>query len=439
MEIFQSGTIIPTKDGGTAKVVKHLGEGAQGDVYVVEYNGEQKAMKWYKPEALKRMKNKEAFHNNLIRNADKGSPDKAFLWPLMVTEEMDESFGYIMELRPEGYYELSDFMLAKVKFTTFKASTEACMRIVSAFRILHNIGYCYQDMNDGNFFINPKTGDVLICDNDNAAPNNMETFIAGTPRYMAPEIVMGKSKPDTQTDRFSLSVVLFMLLFMNHPFEGKKWMVACLTPANEKVLYGENAVFIYDETDDSNRPVKNVHRNVVQRWGYMPIYLKEMFLKAFSKEAIQDPSKRLRELDWLNVLVRFQSDIVRCPVCKSRGNSNEIFVIDAADTKCDECGNIFKVPHTLKLKDYSVTAAKSTRIYRCQIDFCNAEDALDRIGVIVAKEDAPSLLGFQNTTQKIFMATTPSGKNKQVKPGEIIPLKTGITFEVENGKKIEII
>ena len=30
-------------------------------------------------------------------------------------------------------------------------------------------GYSYQDLNDGNFFINPQSGDVLICDNDNVA------------------------------------------------------------------------------------------------------------------------------------------------------------------------------------------------------------------------------------------------------------------------------
>lgn len=438
MEQFQKGKIILTKSGISAKVVKYLAGGGQGDVYIVEYMGEEKALKWYKPKGLKRMKNKKGFYENLIKNASKGSPDKAFLWPITVTEEMEDSFGYIMDLRPEGYYELKDFMLAKVKFSTFKAAAEACIKITHAFRILHNSGYCYQDMNDGNFFINPKSGDVLICDNDNAAPNNMDTYIEGTPRYMAPEIVMGKSKPNTQTDRFSLSVVLFMILFMNHPFEGKKWMVPCLTPANEKELYGENAVFIYDEKYKTNRPVKNVHGNVIQRWGYMPEYLKEAFLKAFSTEAIQNSGKRLREVEWLKVLVRYQSDIVKCPVCRSRGVSNEIFVINATDTKCDECGNLFKVAHTLKLKDYSVTAAKSTRIYKCQLGSCNDDESLDRIGVIVAKQDNPNVLGFQNATQTIFEATTPSGKNKQVKPGDVIPLKVGIKFEVGNGREIEI-
>ena len=65
-------------------------------------------------------------------------------------------------------------------------------------------------MNDGNFFINPNNGKVLICDNENVAPNGTDTGILGKPRYMAPEIVLGKKMPDNLTDRFSMSAVQAM-------------------------------------------------------------------------------------------------------------------------------------------------------------------------------------------------------------------------------------
>lgn len=429
MSEFEAGKLIPTQKGIPAKVVKYLAGGGQGDVYIVEYNGEKKAMKWYKPGALK---DPNKFYESL-ENKGK-SPDKAFLWPLAVTEKLDGSFGYIMDLRPEGYYELCDFMLAKVKFPSFKAAVEACIRIVTAFRLLHNNGYCYQDMNDGNFFINPQTGDVLICDNDNVSPNRTDTFILGTPRYMAPEIVLSLDKPNTQTDRFSLAVVLFMILCMNHPFEGERWLAPCLTPEMERMLYGSGATFLFDKDDASNRPVAGVHDNVISRWGYMPSYMQDAFLEAFSRDAIRNPAKRLREVDWLRVLVRFQSEIVRCPNCQ-----NEVFIKNAANTECDDCRKMVPVRNTLKLADYSITAAKGTRIYRCQIDrTCNANDALDRIGVIVAKENDPSMLGFRNMTQTILVATTPSGNTRQVKPGDIIPLKPGIKFQTADGKTIEI-
>jgi DNA-binding helix-hairpin-helix protein with protein kinase domain len=38
----------------------------------------------------------------------------------------------------------------------------AALNITAGFRALHNKGYSYQDLNDGNFFINPQNGNVLI-------------------------------------------------------------------------------------------------------------------------------------------------------------------------------------------------------------------------------------------------------------------------------------
>jgi len=429
MEHLKKGKEIPTIAGVPLKIERYIAGGGQGDVYEVIFNGEKKALKWYKPNAIK---DPDGFYENLKRNVGKGSPNKAFLWPITATQMMDNSFGYVMDLRPEGYYELADFMLAKTTFKTFKAATEACIRIVSAFQMLHNKGFCYQDMNDGNFFINPKTGDVLICDNDNVAPNDLSTFIMGTPRYMAPEIVMGTSKPNTQTDRYSLSVILFMLLCMNHPLEGKHWVVPCLTPDIERALYGERATFIYDPLDNSNCPVRGVHTNVMKRWQYMPSYMKDAFLKAFSQDALKNPANRMRELDWLKVLVRFQSDIVRCQSC-----GNEVFIHNASDTKCDGCGKMLPVINRFKLADYTITAAKGTRIYRCQLGMCNADNALERIGIVIARTDNPNILGFQNASIDTIVGITPSGKQNLVKPGEVVPLKPGIRLEIFNGK-IEI-
>lgn len=428
MAQFQPGKVLKTNYGEPIKVVKYLAGGGQGDVYIVEYAGKKKALKWYRNAG----NNPDAFYESLKRNVDKGSPDKAFLWPEAVTERMEGSFGYIMDLRPDGYFELSEFMLARdVKFSSFKAAVEACIQIVTAFRKLHNIGYSYQDLNDGNFFINPRTGDVLICDNDNVAPNGTNMGIIGKPRYMAPEIVFQHVLPNTQTDRFSLSVILFLILCMNHPLEGKKSLVACLTPQDAEKLYGSEAVFICDPQDASNAPVKGIHSNVIARWGCMPNYIKDAFVKAFSKQAIKEPGRRSRELDWLKVLVRFRSDIVRCSC------GNEVFINNASTTQCDCCRKPMVVNHLIKLPEYSITAARGSRIYRCQLGICNADEALDPVALVVAKDSDPSVLGLKNMTTNILTATTPSGNVRQVQPQEIVPFKAGIVIQVFN-EKIEL-
>ena len=45
---FKLGDVIGCV-GSPVKVVRWLAEGGQGDVYIVEQNGQQKALKWYKP------------------------------------------------------------------------------------------------------------------------------------------------------------------------------------------------------------------------------------------------------------------------------------------------------------------------------------------------------------------------------------------------------
>ncbi|MCQ2559428.1 MAG: hypothetical protein MJ157_01755, partial [Clostridia bacterium] len=227
---------------GIVKVEKYLAEGGQGIVYLVEYNGEKKALKWYKKESLG--DNPKAFYENIKKNIEKKSPSSEFLWPLDVTEWIDGTFGYIMDLCPAGYHTITEFMRCQVRFKSYKAIIDAALHIVTAFRILHNSGYAYMDLNDGNFFINPENGDVLIGDNDNVAPENTETGILGKPRYMAPEIVLKKNKPDSYSDRFSMSLILYILFCLNHPLEGKRYLVPALTPALQEKLYGSEALFM---------------------------------------------------------------------------------------------------------------------------------------------------------------------------------------------------
>lgn len=199
MAKLEIGTVLKTTKLKTVKVLSQLGEGGQGTVYLVDYDGQEKALKWYHENACRG--NKKEFIENLKENVEKGSPSSAFLWPEDVTEVSHNSVGYIMELRPKDYVVLSKFLL-KQKFASFQTCVDAMINIVNAFRMLHNKGYSYQDINDGNFFINPNNGKVLICDNDNVAPFGYNMGVKGKSRYMAPEVVLSKTEPNKASDRF---------------------------------------------------------------------------------------------------------------------------------------------------------------------------------------------------------------------------------------------
>lgn len=416
---LSTGYSIKTLFGGTVTVEKYLAEGGQGEVYVVDYNGERKALKWYKKTGLG--KNPQAFYENIKQNVMRGSPSQEFLWPLDITEWTDGTFGYIMNLRPSGYFEVTEFMLCHVRFSSYRAIIDAALKIVSAFRILHNSGYSYQDLNDGNFFINPQNGKVLICDNDNVAPDGVETGIIGKPRYMAPEIVLGKTKPNSLSDRFSMSVIIFILFSLTHPLEGKRYLVPALTPALQEKLYGSEPLFIMDPDDDRNGPHEILHKNIIQIWPCLPDYMKEIFLRAFSQKSFQKPSFRPREIDWLNVLTRFRSEIIPCSC------GNDVFTQDGNSRRCEVCGLTIHVPFKLKLRDYSIPAIKGSRIYRCQLGVCGEKEALSPVAQVIERPDT-KLLGIRNKTDRRWDAISSKGMAKKVAPEEVIPLKNGITF-----------
>lgn len=398
--------------GGTATIVKELGRGGQGIVYLAEVCGEKKALKWYlnAPD--------DKFYRNLEHNIASGAPSDAFLWPEYLTEKQQGSYGYIMKLRPQNYYEFGNFLLAKVSFKSFTAMLSAAMRICDGFMMLHRFGYSYQDLNDGNFFIDPQTGDVLICDNDNVMPQGEKSGIMGKARYMAPEIV-ASGIPDKYSDRFSLSVILFMLFYANHPFEGAKVVACpCMTESFEKRFYGSEALFIYDPTDKSNLPVRGIHQNVIRRWPAFPQILRDTFIEEFSKEKLQNPSSRMIEQNWKKIISTIRDSLVVCHHC-----AEETFVnISNTTDKCMNCGKDVDLSKRLVIKNRSLPLINKTSIY---IDEDNTPD-----GVVTT--DSNGFMLIKNVSTETWTVETPSGKIKTVAPNEILPVKEGlkITFRV---------
>ena len=123
MSELKVGTQLKLRNGASCKVKKELGRGGQGIVYLVDYNGKDYALKWYT------MKVSEAFYQNMERNVRNGAPSPNFLWPEAITEHQEGSWGYVMKLRPQGYEEVSQFLLARVKFTDISHMLKACLQI----------------------------------------------------------------------------------------------------------------------------------------------------------------------------------------------------------------------------------------------------------------------------------------------------------------------
>ncbi len=421
------GTKVRLRNNTTCTVKKELGRGGQGIVYLVDYNGGDYALKWYI------MEYGAAFYDNLERNVNKGAPNESFLWPLAITERQMGSFGYIMKLRPKGYEEVGSYLLAKTRFASVDAMIEACLQICTGFQRLHAFGFSYQDMNDGNFFINPQTGDVLICDNDNVAPNGVNMGIAGKSGYMAPEIVEKESMPNRYTDYFSQSVILFLLFFMNRPFDGAKSLSCpCMNEKAEKLLNGKNCVFIMDPNDHSNAPVKGIHTNVIRRWPFAPQILRDAFIKTFCHEAIITPAKRVMDKQWQELFIQVRSQYVTCPHC-----GKKTFVDPTANTTCTECNKTINKPAAVKIGHYLIPLVPGQKIFLSQVSL--EEDHTKAVATVVRNPKNPDLWGIRNESNSQWTVTTPTGEVKLLEHGSVMPAKPGLKIRFTKDGNGEIV
>jgi serine/threonine protein kinase len=239
-------------------------------------------------------------------------------------------------------------------------------------------------------------------------------------RYKAPEIVEGKSQANKQTDYFSMSVVLFLLLYGNHPFEGAKALsYPCYTPKVEKEVYGQNAIFICDPKNNNNRPVKNIHTNVLNWWKLYPKTLNNAFEKAFNKESILKPEKRIRESEWVNILTRTRDLLVKCNC------SEETF---ARKEGCYFCNNSLKIPFGLEIRGRKIPITSSKIIYASNISIDG--NVFEEVGKVVVNKRTGQV-GLKNIS-KVDWSIENSTKIDIIQNGNVCILQKGKKISFSN-------
>ena len=414
----------------TFTILEFLGGGGQGNVYRVECGGKEMALKWYHKSTIDKMKNPQEFYENLRANIKKGAPTKAFLWPEELSNWIDGSFGYIMPLRPKGYEELTRFLLwdqknrrMKASFANITARCNAAINIIEGFRALHNDGYSYQDLNNGNFFINPENGDVLICDNDNVSERGVNFGIAGKQRYMAPEVVLGGA-PDKRSDRFSLAVILFRMLFIEHPLEGKYSTPPCMTPELEKKFYGSDPVFVLDPEDDRNAANAQLNTNTLRFWKIYPDYIRDLFIQSFGKNSVQPPYDRVIELTWLDAFIKLRSETVPCPHC-----GKETFITPKYSVSCMYCGGQLTCTDSIKFKRFELPAFGGAKLYEGMTGDTDG-DFHKIIGEVVRNKKDPSKHALRNLSTQTWSVKLPDNSVRNVEPNGIMPINRGFVLTI---------
>lgn len=401
-----------------------LGVGGQGEVYTLVLQAgdvrQELALKWFfSPWAT------TAQWRALDQLVEQGPPDARFLWPTDLASVADRrGFGYTMPLRPSGYVSCMDIMSGRCKIS-FRTALTACLQLSDCFLGLHARGLCYRDISFGNVFVQPTTGCILVADNDNVAIDGEAIpGIRGTGSFMAPEVICGTAQPSAATDRYSLAVLLFYLLIMHHPLEGRRLGArGIFGQAEAQGLYGTHPVFIFDPADPSNAPERG--SNALVFWPLYPHLLHDLFTEAFTV-GLHYPHLRVRESQWRDCMAQLLDLIIPC-FCGA-----DVFVqLDGEPTAvCWSCG-VSRGTESKPLRLVLGTGDRLVVVLHLGKELFGhhlAGRSFDYRIPLARVEHHPrvnSLLGLRNLGTNAWAATRADGEHVVVPPRRAIQIEAG--------------
>lgn len=322
----KKGDVIIAGNGRQYVLLERLGRGGQGIVWKVcdRQTRVLYAYKEYEHNANTIKSNiKDLIEIGTFYDKDH-KPVDPLVTPIALVETDGERFGYIMELVDlKNYTTVLKAWDDPAKYPSCRAICKIMMNFSRVLDTLHiTYGMSYKDVNEGNIFFDPITGDIKIIDNDNIGYSSKGT-IKGTPGYRAPEIVLG-DVPDHNSDRFSLAVFAYRLLTGGYPFDGPMTDSYCTKTGStiwdaEKVVYGSNAVFSWDPIDKRNCLENSTDMRLKRQaefWKMLPRNLKDLFISTFATNLPKERrAERPTNIEWYDAFAELERTLIKCPHC----------------------------------------------------------------------------------------------------------------------------
>ncbi|MDR1066776.1 MAG: hypothetical protein LBL35_05020 [Clostridiales bacterium] len=409
--------------------------GGQGGIYLArDRNGQKRVVKWY-------WKNDPLQKRNIEKMAQNGAPAQLealsgvkFLWPLDYVVN-ESSFGYIMEyVDASQRYNYESVVVHDKKGGVIWDHLTLCEMsalLLSGFNALHSAGYCYMDVSRDNISFG-RSGDIIIFDPDNIRVNDPDALdpakndspVSGTPGFIAPEILNRVNNPNTKTDLWQLSVLLFLLWVKHHPLDGE--LALDDDKYNDINLLCKNPKFIFDPKQKDNYVGGDMDDfGYVNAWWRMtPKPMRDLFVRAFTDG--RSPSGRVYESVWVNAINDAKANYIKkCPFCGKYASTSSPFCFCCkSKLSAGICLLIFENGKRVKTLPVSDDAVFSGG------DLSHMLKDVKRFATVASNPKKPWIKGLSNETSRPWLCERQDGSPFTVASGARMTLKHRNKFSV---------
>jgi serine/threonine protein kinase len=215
---------MPGDTFGRYRIARTLGEGAMGSVYLAHDTqlDRKVALKIPKFDARSESKHIDRFLREARSAATLNHPN---ICPVFDVGEIDGT--HFMTMAYIAGHTLQDFVNPE-KPQRDRNVANVVRKIAVALHEAHINGLVHRDVKPGNVMIDPRNEPIVMdfglarqIDEEDDARLTRDGAILGSPAYMSPEQIEGKSdKLGPHSDIYSLGVILYELLTGNLPFQG---------------------------------------------------------------------------------------------------------------------------------------------------------------------------------------------------------------------------
>jgi len=236
-----------------------------------------------------------------------------------------------------------------------------------AIRAVHDRGIAPSDISFMNVLADPQKGTAVVIDLDSViVPGFIPPEVGGTPRFQAPELVMGSAMPSEKSDRYSLAVLLLWTLLFRNVMQPPQTACYAEDPAeDERLGWGKYACFSEHPSERRHWFAKiglPLYKRGALSYRCLTPKLQKLTDQALI-DGLQAPDKRPTARDWERALAEAYDALVICPTCH-QSFLYSFWVQSPLQRRCPFCGSVWKPPYpsVVELLESGITKGANTPV-----------------------------------------------------------------------------